>query len=371
MRTEAHLQTYRLTLRTLGPLFVGSGYKYYKHDYLFDPQRLTVSILREEALFQWLVESGNLDAYEKFVLYNKSKENRDGDENLQNLLDRLHISPQAREKLIRYTIGVGNVLDADHSLKEISAFVRNGAGEAYVPGSSVKGALRAAILFREIQRDPLPEKRPPLCLTGKKEDIRTISEANYLNVLAQDKKKKDNAINSLLRGVSLSDSAPIPDAQLALARKVDVRTDGVEKTPNVVRECVRPGVELSFQLTLDRSILGDRLQASDILAAISDFFAYYRAKFTARFPTIDANAPTRGAYLFLGGGSGFFSKTLVYPYMGYDRALGEVSRMMQKSFCKHKHEYDVSEHGISPHMLKYGQTARELHEFGLCEVKLD
>lgn len=361
MRTEAHLQTYRLTLRTLGPLFVGSGYKYYKHDYLFDPQRLTVSILREEALFQWLVESGNLDAYEKFVLYNKSKENRDGDENLQNLLDRLHISPQAREKLIRYTIGVGNVLDADHSLKEISAFVRNGAGEAYVPGSSVKGALRTAILFREIRRrGSLPEQK-----RGK------IPEESYLNVLAQNPRQKDNAINSLLRGVSLSDSAPIPDAQLALARKVDVRTDGVEKTPNVVRECVRPGVELSFQLTLDRSILGDRLQASDILAAVAEFFAYYRAKFNARFPTIDANAPTRGAYLFLGGGSGFFSKTLVYPYMGYDRALGEVSRMMQKSFCKHKHEYDVSEHGISPHMLKYGRTARELHEFGLCEVKLD
>ena len=165
--------------------------------------------------------------------------------------------------------------------------------------------------------------------------------------------------------------APIPDAQLALARKVDVRTDGMEQTPTVVRECVRPGVELSFQLTLDRSILGNRLQASDILAAVAEFFAYYRAKFNARFPTIDANAPTRGAYLFLGGGSGFFSKTLVYPYMGYDRALGEVSRMMQKSFCKHKHEYDVSEHGISPHMLKYGRTARELHEFGLCEVKLD
>ena len=92
-----------------------------------------------------------------------------------------------------------------------------------------------------------------------------------------------------------------------------MRTDGVEKTPNVVRECVRPGVELSFQLTLDRSILGDRLQASDILAAISDFFAYYRAKFNARFPTIDANAPTRGAYLFLAAAAASSAKRSYTP----------------------------------------------------------
>ena len=72
MRTEAHLQTYRLTLRTLGPLFVGSGYKYYKSSYLFNPESLSISILREEALFQWLVESGNLDAYEQFVLRDRS-----------------------------------------------------------------------------------------------------------------------------------------------------------------------------------------------------------------------------------------------------------------------------------------------------------
>ena len=363
MKAMEHLETYRLTLRTLGPLFVGSGYKYYKHDYLFDPQRRTVSIIREEALFRWLVESGNLDAYEQFVLANKSKspDRKPQDENLQILLDRLHISPQAREKLIRYTIGAGNVLDAGHSLKEISAFVRNGAGEAYVPGSSVKGALRTAILFREIRRcGSLPSKKRG-----------TIPEESYLNVLEQNPRQRDNAINSLLRGLSVSDSAPIPDAQLTLARKVDVRTDSVQKTPNVLRECVRSGAELSFQLTLDRSILGGRLQASDILAAITDFFAYYRAKFNAHFPTVDASAPARGAHLFLGGGSGFFSKTVVYPYLGYDRALQEVEQMMQRSFRKHHHEWDASEHGISPHMLKYGQTAQELHEFGLCEVKLD
>ena len=62
MRTEAHLQTYRLTLRTLGPLFVGSGYECSKHDYLFDPQRpRRFYSPGRERLFQWLVESGNLD----------------------------------------------------------------------------------------------------------------------------------------------------------------------------------------------------------------------------------------------------------------------------------------------------------------------
>lgn len=38
----------------------------------------------------------------------------------------------------RYSIAAADALDAEHSLKEINAFVRGADGRVYVPGSSVK-----------------------------------------------------------------------------------------------------------------------------------------------------------------------------------------------------------------------------------------
>src|SRR5699024_11426002 len=57
----------------------------------------------------------------------------------------------------------------------------------------------------------------------------------YLHTLGLTRQKED-AINSLMRGISVADSAPIPDTDLTLVQKVDLRTDGQEQRPNLVRE---------------------------------------------------------------------------------------------------------------------------------------
>lgn len=295
-----------------------------------------------------------MDAYEREFL-------RPGGQNLEQFLRKVCMFPQDRKKLIRYTIDVGGTLREGTSLKEIDAFIRNSAGQAYIPGSSLKGALRTAILFEKIQAlGRLP---------GIKNDPKQFPEEPYLHTLGLTRQKED-AVNSLMRGVSIADSAPIPNEDLTLVQKVDLRQDGQKSRPNLVRECVRPGREVAFFLTLDRSILRDALSARDILKAISDFYVYYRSEFSARFPEDDPDAPWSGSCLFLGGGSGFFNKTLIYPYLGYEQALPEVVRHMRKSFSNHHHEKDERGFGISPHCMKFGASNSELHEFGLCEVSL-
>lgn len=348
-----HLETYRVKLRTIGPVFVGSGHKYGKSDYLFDAKNRTVSIVRKDVLMEWLIDNRKVDAYEREFL-------RPGGQNLEQFLRKVCMFPQDRKKLIRYTIDVGGTLREGTSLKEIDAFIRNSAGQAYIPGSSLKGALRTAILFEKIRAFGR--------LPGIKNDPKQFPEEPYLHTLGLTRQKED-AINSLMRGISVADSAPIPDTDLTLVQKVDLRKDGQEQRPNLVRECVRPDREVVFSLTLDRSILRDALSARDILKAISDFYTYYRSEFSARFPEEDPDAPASGSCLFLGGGSGFFNKTLIYPYLGYEQALPEVVWHMCKSFPNHHHEKDASA-GISPHCMKFGASNGELHEFGLCEVSL-
>lgn len=348
-----HLETYCVELRTCGPVFVGAGFKYGKSSYLFDPREKTVSIVREDALLKWIIESGNMDAYERYVLAESSM-------GLDRMLERMSISPKEKQKLIRYTIDVGSVLQEGISLKNIDAFMRNANGEAYIPGSSLKGALRTALLFSEIQRKgKLPETK-----WGK------IPEDAYFHVLNLNTKKQPDAVNSIMRGISIADSAPIPDRALTLAQKVDLRQDGAEREPNLIRECIKPAWKICFSLTLDRSILGTMLGLDEILQAISDFYCYYRETFSARFPEDDLDTPQFGSYIYLGGGAGFFGKTVVYPYLGYNAALGEVSAKLHKDFSRHHHDRDPEYFGVSPHCMKYGATDGQLSEFGLCEVKI-
>ena len=71
--------------------------------------------------------------------------------------------------------------------------------------------------------------------------------------------------------------------------------------------------------------------------------------------------------LILGGGAGFFSKTLAYPYWGAEEALQRVSNRLDRSFPKHHHKSDQE---ISPRMLKYAQYCGELYPYGVCEVDI-
>lgn len=351
MNREGHLENYRIELRTCGPVFIGAGFKYSKNSYLFNPQAKTISIICEDALMKWIIKSGNTDAYERYVLTESGM-------GLNRMLDRMSISSGDKQKLIRYTIDVGNVLRDGFSLKQIDAFIRDASGEAYIPGSSLKGALRTVLLFNEIRKNGEFQER------GRG----TIPEDAYFHVLELSRRKND-AVNSIMRGISISDSARIPDSALTLAQKVDLRQDGTKNKLNLLRECVKPAQKICFSMTLDRAILGTAYQIEEIKRAISAFFEYYRETFCGCFLE-DSEAPESGSYIFLGGGSGFFSKTAVYPYLGYDTALDEVSERLNRSFRRHHHDRDAGRFGISPRCLKYGATGAGLSEFGLCEVKI-
>lgn len=348
---EGHLENYRVELRTCGPVFIGAGFKYSKNSYLFNQRERTISIIREEALMKWILESGNANAYERYVFTESSR-------GLNPMLDRMGISSKDKQKMIRYTIDAGDVLREGASLKQIDAFIRDANGEAYIPGSSLKGALRTALLFSEIQK----RGRPSGARRG------AIPEEFYLHSLQMNNKTKD-AVNSIMRGISISDSTQISDAALTLVQKVDLRQDGYESEPNLVRECIKPEQKICFSMTLDRAILKTAFQIEEIKSAISGFFRYYRDTFSERFPE-DPELPQSGAYIFLGGGSGFFGKTVVYPYLGYDAALNEVSERLNRSFPRHRHYQDAERFGISPHCMKYGAAGAWLSEFGLCEVKI-
>lgn len=353
MKQLGHLQEYTLTLTTKAPVFVGSGVVYGKMDYIFDAARQTVSFINQTQFFQLLIDRDLIDKYESFIL------NKRPTDTIQYFLKNIcKLDAKTINSLIVNRVSAADALDENHSLKEIQAFIRRSDGHAYIPGSSLKGCLRTVLLTNMLLRDS--NKAEPI-------NIKQL-ESKYLHTL-QITKKRPDMVNSVMRGISISDSEPIDEKNMILASKIDSLPDGFENRINVVRQCVAPETKITFRLTLDQNLLSDANILTELREAIRAFDAFYIQEYNSYFAIKkEFEDLFRDDFIVLGGGSGFFAKNLIYPLYApnHAKAVETVSRSMQQ---KHKHEKDI-EYGISPHTFKITEFDRFAYPIGLCQVTI-
>lgn len=353
MKQLGHLQEYTLTLTTKAPVFVGSGVVYGKMDYIFDAVRKTVSFIDQTQFFQLLIDRDLIDKYESFIL------NKRPSDTIQYFLKNIcKLDAKTINSLIVNRVSAADALDENHSLKEIQAFIRRADGRAYIPGSSLKGCLRTVLLTNMLLRDS--NKAEPI-------NIKQL-ESKYLHTL-QITKKQPDMVNSVMRGISISDSEPIDEKNMILASKIDSFPDGFKNRINVVRQCVAPETKITFRLTLDQNILSGANILTELREAIRAFDAFYIREYNSYFAIKkEFEDLFRDDFIVLGGGSGFFAKNLIYPFYApnHAKAVKTVSQSMQQ---KHKHEKDI-EYGISPHTFKITEFDRFAYPIGLCQVTI-
>lgn len=367
MTRTGHLTVCDLTLTTRGPLHVGSGNVCAKTDYLFDPRSETVRMIDPEALFRWLSARRLADRYERFIL--------SGDTRMFQFFRDCGITDRELDSLCLYRVSAADALDDTHSLKELHTFIRDAGNRVYIPGSSVKGALRTVILAALIAGEKKGEW--PSADLKKREKARQMQtlEGKYLNTVALKRDRSGNIandpVNSILRGLSISDSEPVPDADIILVGKIDANEKGEYKKLPLCRECIRPGTVLRFKLTLDHSVLPDMYSVDALMQMVRDFDRWYQKTFLARFtPPPDTHAVSYENALLVGGGAGFFAKSLAYPYLGMPKGMQYTQKIMEEQFRKHHHDEDISEHGISPRTMKYGKYRGQLYPYGVCGVQI-
>lgn len=353
MKQLGHLQEYTLTLTTKAPVFVGSGVVYGKMDYIFDAARQTVSFIDQTRFFQLLIYRDLIDKYESFIL------NKRPSDTIQYFLKNIcKLDAKTINSLIVNRVSAADALDENHSLKEIQAFIRRADGRAYIPGSSLKGCLRTVLLTNMLLRDS--NKAEPI-------NIKQL-ESKYLHTL-QITNKQSDMVNSIMRGISISDSEPIDEKNMILASKIDSFPDGFKNRINVVRQCVAPETKITFRLTLDQNILSGANILTELREAIRAFDAFYIQEYNSYFAIKkEFEDLFRDDFIVLGGGSGFFAKNLIYPFYApnHAKAVKTVSQSMQQ---KHKHEKDI-EYGISPHTFKITEFDRFAYPIGLCQVTI-
>ncbi len=97
-------------------------------------------------LYRFLQEKRLTDAYESFMLNERN--------DFSDWLRTYHILDEQCRPWIAYTLDSGDAVFATRGKKEIATFVKDAYGCPYVPGSSLKGALRTALLAAMIMEQP-------------------------------------------------------------------------------------------------------------------------------------------------------------------------------------------------------------------------
>lgn len=386
---NCHLESFCLTLTALSPVFIGSGAELSKKEFIYNPARKKASVLGFSKLYQFLNKRGLLDAFEAYMTNNADKD-------MRGWLLKNGVKDEDFAAFVSYEIETGEAFGPTDNVVAFKQFIRDPYGLPYIPGSSLKGALRTALLcalLRQDERttqktaDKLLRLAPDLnsqdnptrksAMKDFEREAKTV-EDEKLHTLRFAKQGKEpdkrDAVNSVMRGIQISDSAPLGNHCLVLAAKADCGRSGQIKPLNLCREALKPGTKAVFTVTLDHSVLhGSVIDKAFILEAARGYAEVQRkqySKFAAPSGT-DLTPRGDGAELFLGGGAGFLSKTLLYALKPDDNTgLKLTAAVLQNKFFKHFHNKDIA-NGVSPSKLKMTKYNGRFYLFGRCAVTIE
>jgi len=309
-----------MKITALGPLHIGAGEKIGKKEYIFDPKAKNLYFPHMPTMIGKLKARGRLEDFEHFIMSPPS-----------NLYEFLKKCSFGIEPWFGSPVSMEGV--ADDNFNEINSFIKDPYNLPYVPGSSVKGAFRTVMLFAEARErlaagESFTRGLNPKDKGSLKHRAGEI-EAKMLNTLHRNE-NASNATNDIMTAFRFSDSEPISRNALTICRKIDLSTHGKFRALPTFRECLKPGTEINLTVSVDESLL-PATQAGKVgivgmparlahfpasfFSALDDFNKVYYNEFREMFSQVPHNPDT----FFVGGGSGFLTKTMILGLFNDER----------------------------------------------------
>lgn len=380
MNTEH--KTYEI--RCIAPVHVGCGETLMPFDYLYDSRRDEMLFLDPTRWAHFLVEHKLIDK-----IAGQMQDRLSG--SLMEWLKREGISEGEMRKLaIRHAAVSVDAMgpQGKRSLNKVDSHIALADGRPYIPGSSIKGALRTGILYRLLKKAPkLREKYWQRWMmmpigTWKKDTEKQITrplEEELLHRLTHQETRFSDAVNSALRGLSVSDAHLLSRVETVILPKRDASLkksdhDPQEHTVALYRECLPAETKLRVSVNFDPAIMQTIGFSSleEIFAAAQEHFQaglamqekafgqYYEAEF----------AEAKEANLLLGGGTGFLAKTLFYSLAPDERTAQQKAAAYLDAVFKGKNAHQhMAKDKMTPRTLKLVQTRRDRYIMGLCVMR--
>ena len=414
---EGNLVSYKMKLLTLTPVFIGGGEDSHlgRNQYILENVRNVslIYILDENKWTDFLCGKNRLkkDMFHDFLKFltnqaenvNSHKKSKINNEIYQWLKSQNFQYNDYRE-CIKY------IIKAPDGFKkhDIHCFVKNLDSKPYIPGSSIKGAIRTAVFFNLIEQKEIGFKAKFLkkirsAITMSKDDFIKETENIFFelngevfwNLPLEKYENKPNIHCDVLRGIQISDSSTMDPRKLELMKKRDMlmfknkRTNSyINESIPLYREYLVPETECVFTLTLDQMLLKNSPLRNihiinEMLGRFKDYLIGDNSKILSSFkknlkdiPQFHTMIPKRKTEniesslpnICIGGGTGFLTKTVIHAIAHSKEEADDIIRQILDKFFK-EHKHCIKDKEISPRTLKLAKSNNINLITGWCNIQ--
>ena len=282
-------RTFKLSLLTLAPIHIGNGEKYTSREFIYENKKFYFPDMAK--FYNHMVEKRLAEKFEAFLIQTRpnARNNR--------LISFLNDNRIAERSFGGYSISeTGLELDRNPNsagaINEVNKFIRDAFGNPYIPGSSLKGAIRTILM------NTTPKWNNENAVKFKKENKKLIPWGP----------KKGEKYDDLFNAIRVSDSKPFDNKSLILVQKWDysAKTNKAKPLP-LYRESISPLTKIEFEITTTTDEAGRLIE--ELGKRAQAFYKDYKAFFLSEFPDDKIQANLQYP-IYLGAGSGAWTKTL-------------------------------------------------------------
>lgn len=289
MKTE--YRTFQFSLLAMAPIHIGNGDKYTSREFIYENGYFYFPDMGK--FYNRMVEKGYDQKFERFL---QERKPRASNNRLISFLLDNRISDRDfggyRIKETGFETEKNNIDSKLGTINEVSKFMRDAFGNPYIPGSSLKGAIRTILMNTN------PDWNNKNVVKDKKENKSLIPWGA----------KKGQEFNDLFNDIRVSDSKPFSNESLILVQKWDCSAKLLKVKPlPLYREAIASLTKVEFTITTTTA------EAATLIEKLEDkaleFYRGYKNFFLKDFPE-DKIQDNIDYPIYLGAGSGAWTKTI-------------------------------------------------------------
>lgn len=400
MNNRDFQETYKMAVEILTPVNIACNEVLKANEYLYDAKTSTVYFLNQMMWHKFIYTHNLFDEYERYI---KSSGEKSLYEWLQSFGYKINdVKLAIKSKAFAHV----NVLKSKKTLNDIVLQSKLIDGTPFIPGSSIKGVIRTAILYDLLNKNREIKKRYWNEIKSLRSSMKSAQIKKYLindinkdinkkatnlevallhklNLVNKENKpiKQFNAVCSVMRGISVGDSEHINQAvPMEVLQKIDLGLNkdvDVGKELPVFRECILPKAKFNFQLKIDKTMTKEIgiNSIDDLLRVLQNYFDFVNDIFKSAFGKRCEHLfdEINGGNIYLGSNTGFLTKTLVMALADRkEEAVDFIRDLLDMNFnqkdVKHNGKNDTN---ISPRTLKTTKYKGNTILMGVAKIYKD
>ena len=314
MKTE--YRTFQFSLLAMAPIHIGNGEKYTSREFIYENGYFYFPDMGK--FYNRMVEKGYDQKFERFLQETKP---RPRNNRLISFLEDNRISDRnfGGYRIIETKLETNNNYLRGGALNQVSKFIRDSFGNPYIPGSSLKGAIRTILMNTN------PDWNNKNVVQDEKENKSLIPWGA----------KKGQDYDDLFNAIRVSDSKPFSNDRLILVQKWDHKAKPPRaKSIPLYREAIVPSTKINFTITTTTKEAGVLIE--ELGKRAQAFYKEYKNFFLSDFPE-NKIQPNLQYPIYLGAGSGAWTKTIFKQANGILQERyqnSKTTRMVEKGVLK-------------------------------------